>query len=130
MPLIGGESIYRLTDYLDKQAVREKEKRNETFLKVLPTYLEKQLSGITDEKTLFSKIPELSAKMYTFGPQVGQAANQILGNLADIKYKEIATGKQEKLMKEQVDVLSGIGSKIPGVGGPIAEMLDKMNKGN
>lgn len=125
MPLIGGDALYRLTDYLDRQAVREKEKRTEKFLTVLPTYLQKQISGITDEKTLFSTIPKLSAQMYAFGPQVGQAANQILGNLADVKYKEISYGKQEKQYQDINKVYKEITSGVPGVGSAVEGILGR-----
>jgi hypothetical protein len=114
-----------MTDYLDKQAVREKQKRKEKFLTVLPTYLEQQLAGVKDEKSLFSTIPKLSAQMYAFGPEVGQAANQILGQLADVKYKEIAQVKQEKETGDTLNVLEGITKNIPGVGTAVSEHLGR-----
>lgn len=131
MPLL--ENIYRLSDYIEKQAIREKQRNQERFLTILPSYLEKRISGITDEKTLFSTIPKLSAELYQYGPAVGQAANQILGNLAQSKYKEISVAKEEQQQKDVIDILGDTykgqkfeyGGKDVGVNDIITSMLSK-----
>jgi len=104
--------VYRISDYLDKQAVREKEKKKERLLSVLPTYIEQQISGITDEKTLLSTVPKLSAELYQYGADVGSAASQILGNLAQTKYRELTLDKQTK---QQTDTLEILGETYKGL---------------
>lgn len=106
MPIL--ESVAKLSDYLDRQALREKEKRKERLLTILPTYLERQISGIQDEKTLYSTLPKLSAQLYSFGADVGAAGSQILGGLAQTKYNELVTAKTERINKETVEATSEI----------------------
>ena len=114
--------VYRISDYLDKQAIREKENKKEKFLQVLPTYLEHQISGIEDEKTLLSTIPKLSAQMYQYGADVGSAANQILGNLAQTKYKELAVTSADQQRKAEIDVIKDVCSKFD-LGGKTTDEL-------
>ncbi len=98
--------VYRISDYLDKQAIREKEKKKEKLLSVLPRYIEQQLSGIEDEKSLLEAVPRLSAELYGLGADVGAAASQILGNFAQTKFRELNLGKQDKQLEDTLGILS------------------------
>lgn len=124
-------SALRVSDYLDKQAIREKEKRKEKILSILPSFIEQQVSGITDKETLFKTIPRLSADLYAYGPDVGNAANQILGNIAQTKFREIGEIEEKKSAQDVVGVISqSVDGKQIEYGGKVGSVGDILNSLN
>lgn len=75
---------------------------------VLPTYLERQISGIKDEKTLYSTLPKLSAQLYSFGVDVGNAGNQILSGIAQSKFNELRGIKQDEQNRQLTEAYGNI----------------------
>lgn len=124
-------SALRVSDYLDKQAIREKEKRKEKILSILPSFIEQQVSGITDKQTLFKTIPKLSADLYAYGPDIGNAANQILGNIAQTKFREIGEIEEKKLAQDTANIISqSVGDKPIEFNGQITNMAGILNQFN
>ena len=111
MPII--ESARRLSEYLDRQAVLQKEKRKEKFLTILPTYLERTISGISDEESLYATIPKLSAEMYRYGADIGQQATSILGNLASGKLRELQEKRQKADTESQIGLYQEAFKNVP-----------------
>lgn len=124
-------SALRVSDYLDKQAIREKEKRKEKILSILPSFIEQQVSGITDKQTLFKTIPRLSADLYAYGPDIGNAANQILGNIAQTKFREIGEIEEKKSAQDIANIISqSVGDKPIEFNGQITNMAGILNQFN
>jgi len=120
-------SALRVSDYLDKQAIKEKEKKKEKILSILPSFIEQQVSGISDKETLYKTIPKLSAELYTYGADVGNAANQILGNIAQTKFREIAEIEEKKGLKDQIGIMEQIGKNLEFEGGKTStDFLNEM----
>lgn len=127
--IIGAAS--RISDYFDKQAIREKEKRKEKILSILPSFIEQQVSGITDKQTLFKTIPKLSADLYAYGPDIGNAANQILGNIAQTKYREIAETESMKEAQDTANIITqSLGNKPVEFNNQITDMTNILNQFN
>lgn len=125
MPII--ESARRLSEYLDRQAVLQKEKRKEKFLTILPTYLERTISGISDEESLYATIPKLSAEMYRYGADIGQQATSILGNLASGKLRELQEKRQKADTESQIGLYQDAFKDIPlSVDGKVGNISDYM----
>jgi hypothetical protein len=123
MPII--ESAYRFSEYLDRQARVQKEKRKEKFLSILPTYLEQTVSGIQDEESLYATLPRLSAEMYRYGSDVGSQATQILGTLAQSKLRELGEKRQKSETESQIALGMEAYKDIPiDVGGKVGTISD------